>query len=226
MNKLTFMLLHSLLKHEISVKFKPKVIKGQIKDSPYYIPSILRLSAAVRYFADGDSLDIMLTHGISHSSIFVNVWGIVDIINTSKEFDFHFPNHLEQGLFLDGFKKMSGANFDMIVGCIDGLLIWIKKPSKKECKDEKCGEKNFLCSRKNKFGLNLQAICDHKLRFTWIDIQWPGSTSLYMAWVTSDLCHDLESKTNMLLPGNSIVGDNAYVRKIHECPSERFGKRI
>ena len=33
-----------------------------------------------------------------------------------------------------------------------------------------------------------------------------------MAWVTSDLCHKLET-TDMLLDGKCIVGDNAYVKK-------------
>ena len=33
-----------------------------------------------------------------------------------------------------------------------------------------------------------------------------------MAWVTSDLCHQLET-TDLLLPGKCMVGDNAYVKK-------------
>ena len=92
------------------------------------------------------------------------------------------------------------------------MLVWITKPTKTECRNENCREKNFKCSRKDKVGLNLQAICDHCLRFTWIDINWPGATSDYMAWVTSDLCHDLEA-TDLLLEGMCIVGDNAYVKK-------------
>ena len=43
-------------------------------------------------------------------------------------------------------------------------------------------------------------------------MNWPGSTSDYMAWIALDLCHDLESK-NMLLQGVIIIGDIAYVKK-------------
>ena len=39
----------------------------------------------------------------------------------------------------------------------------------------------------------MQAICDDKLRFIWIDIGWHGSTSDYLARVTSDLCHELDA---------------------------------
>ena len=120
---------------------------------------------------------------------------------------------------------MSGALFDNVVGAIDGMLIWTVKPSKRECKQEKCGEKNFKCSRKDKFGLNLQAICDHRLKFTWIDIRWPGATSDYMAWVTSDLCHKLET-TELLLKDKCIVGDNAYIKKKYVRSIERIGWRL
>ena len=100
-----------------------------------------------------------------------------------------------------------------MVSAIDGMLVWMTKPSRHCCEKAKCGEKHFLCSRKDKFGLNLQAICDDKLRFTWVDIRWPGSTSDYMAWMTSDLCGRLEDDDGLLLEGKFIVRDNAYVKK-------------
>ena len=109
--------------------------------------------------------------------------------------------------------EKSGASFNCVIGAIDGMLVWTLKPSLKCCETAKCGEKHFLCSRKDKFGLNLQTICDHKLRFTWVDIRWPGSTSDYMAWMTSDLCGKLEDDDGLLLEGKCIVGDNAYVKK-------------
>lgn len=72
---------------------------------------------------------------------------------------------------------------------------------------------HFMCSMKDKFGLNLQIICNRKLRFTCVDICWSGSTSDYMAWVTFDLCGKLENCDGLLLEVKCIVGDNAYIRK-------------
>ena len=90
------------------------------------------------------------------------------------------PIHEEQRTIAQGFHKMSGALFDCVIGCIAGMLVWMTKPSKVECAEEKCGKKNFKCSRKDKFGLNVHAICDNRLKFIWIDIKWPGATSDYI----------------------------------------------
>ena len=61
---------------------------------------------------------------------------------------------------------MSGVLFNCLIGAIDGMMVWTMNTPKKNCKKKKCGENYFLCSRKDTFSLNLQAICDHKLRFT------------------------------------------------------------
>ena len=59
----------------------------------------------------------------------------------------------------------------------------------------------------------MQAICDHNLKFSWIDIRWPGVSSDYMAWVTSTLCNNLEEDVSLLvLVGMTIIGDAAYVK--------------
>jgi hypothetical protein len=146
-------------------------------------------------------------------SIFYSIWGVVDVVNNSKNLKIRFPNHHEQKTIAQGFKKMSGAGFDKVIGTIDGILIWVVKPSKAECKRLKCGEKSFFCARKGKFGVNMQGICDDKLRFTWLDISWPGSTADYMAWVTSDLYADIENPLKkIILPGFTLLGDNAYVK--------------
>jgi hypothetical protein len=111
---------------------------------------------------------------------------------------------------------MSGASFDNIVGAIAGILIWIIKPYKSECDIVKCGEVGFKCSRKDKYSLNMQTICDNHLCFTWLDIIWPGSTADYMTLITSLLHHQIEEglKTVILkkTTGYCMVGDNVYVK--------------
>ena len=58
--------------------------------------------------------------------------------------------------------------------------------------------------------MNLQAICDHKLRFIDIDLSHPASTSDYLAFCTSSILPELE-KDDFLKPGLCLYGDNAYV---------------
>ena len=216
MKKASFYKLHSILKPHLDECFFPNQGgKRDPKNHKYLISTEIRLSIALRYFAGGCPYDILLTHGVSYKSVFVSVWGVVDAVNKCKELEFSFPNHEEQQKIAAGFKKKSGANFSNVIGAIDGILIWMMKPSFRWCRLTKCGEGQYKCHRKDKFGMNIQAIYDHKLRFTWIDIRWPGSTSDYLAWVTSDLCQELDANevTKKLAKDMTLVGDNAYIKK-------------
>ena len=100
------------------------------------------------------------------------------------------------------FQKDSKAGFNNCVGCIDGLLIWISKQSKHECELCDCGAKKFFCSRNNKFGLNLQAVCDARERFLDVSIEHPGATSNFLAFMTSTLKRMIETP-GFLFPGKS-----------------------
>ncbi len=77
------------------------------------------------------------------------------------------------------------------------------------------GQTKVRCHWKDKYGLNLQAICDHNLKFTWVHMKWPAATSDYMAWVTSSLYCALENNavTKTIIDGFVIVSDCAYVKK-------------
>ena len=217
MNKDTFYKLHSTLEHHLLKHFFPK--EGGNRDiysNPYLIKTEIRLSITIRYFAGASPYDLCVTHGVSMTSIFYSIWGVVDCINKCPELDIRFPEYEQQEGIANGFRKRSGANFGSVVGAIDGILIWILKPLLNECFLANCGEASFNCSRKDKYGLNMQAICDDELRFIYIDLSWPGSTADYMAWVTSAMCQEMElsltSSKPKLKKGLTLVGDNAYVK--------------
>jgi hypothetical protein len=61
----------------------------------------------------------------------------------------------------------------------------------------------------------MQAICDNHLRFTWIDISWPGCTADYMAWITSDLYSKMMNENSIIYKGLTLLGDNAYVKSMY-----------
>jgi hypothetical protein len=79
-----FCALLNLLSPHIKSALDPRAPNGPISDA-------LRLSAALRYFAGGSSYDIMVVHGISHSSLFQSVWLVVDAIHSCKELQISFP---------------------------------------------------------------------------------------------------------------------------------------
>jgi hypothetical protein len=69
----------------------------------------------------------------------------------------------------------------------------------------------------------MQAICNHNLKFHWVNVKWPGSASDYKAWVTSGLCNLIENNPakKLLAEGMTLVGDNAYVKRKYMAISLR-----
>lgn len=171
-----------------------------------------RLSMALRYFAGGSPYDIALTHGVGENEVLKSVWGIVDAINQTKSMDIIFPQTYEEQLEVArGFQEKSAINIDCCVGAIDGLLIWIHKPSKPDVLNNiEFGPKKFYCGRKSKFGMNMQATCDSRGYFLDVSIDYPGASSDFYAFSQSDF-RKLIEQDGFLRPGLCIFGDNAYV---------------
>jgi hypothetical protein len=171
----------------------------------------MRLSIALRYLAGGQPMDIALVHGVSHSIVFYSLWQVIDAINQTSSLAIKFPeSHEEQQKIALDFKNKSSAGFDNCVGAVDGILIWILKPTVEDCAKTCCGPAKFFCGRKKKFGLNMQGTCDAQRRFTDVSICHPGATSDYLSFETSPLKHMLE-RPGFLSTGMCVFGDNAYV---------------
>ena len=139
--------------------------------------SCMRLSMALRVFAGGDPLDIALVHGVSVRVVHYSVARVVNAINACPSLNINFPTHQQQLQIANEFKLKSNAGFSNCVGCIDGILIWIQKPTWHEALDANIGQQKFLCGRKKKCGFNMQAVCDHHGRFIDTDVSHPGATS-------------------------------------------------
>lgn len=185
------------------------------------IPSESRLSAAIRFFAGGSPCDIMSSHGMGKSEVYNSVWMTVNAINATKQFNIVFPtDHTTQKRIAQGFQQHSVPGFSTVVGAIDGVIIWTEKPTKEECIKVGVGESKFFCFRKNKFGLNMQAICDSETRFLDISISHAASSSDYLAFVSSDI-HDCLKQPGFLSNGLHLIGDGAYGTSPFMAPTYR-----
>ena len=104
MNKVTFYKLHTILEPLLLNHFFPK--EGGNRDiysNPYLIKTEIRLSIALRYFAGASPYDLVVTHGVSMTSIFYSIWGVVDCINKCSQLDIIFPDYEKQQGIAKGF---------------------------------------------------------------------------------------------------------------------------
>ena len=219
MSEKSFWKLHELLRCQIGRELEQRVdsVHRKRRESPRktapngLICTSIRLAAAIRYFAGGSPLDIALVFGISHKDVMKSVWSVVDSINKTSELAIVYPEcHNNQSKIAKGFEYKSTARFGNCAGAIDGMLVWIQRPSCADIKKMPVGPRKFYCGRKKKFGMNLQAVCDAERRFLDISCMFPGAMSDYLSFKTSSLFHKLETGT-FLKPGLALFGDNAYV---------------
>jgi hypothetical protein len=136
----------------------------------------------------------MTTYGISHTDALNSCWYVVDAVNSDCCFEIVFSDDPDlQKRIAEGSSQVSTAYFGCCTGAIDGIHIWIHKPSMKDCLDVDCSSGKIFSWRKKKFGLNYQAVCDvrgNKILdlsiLLWFDFQ-------YLAFEGSSLFQKLEN---------------------------------
>ncbi|KAL7425726.1 hypothetical protein ACHAXH_000202 [Discostella pseudostelligera] len=128
-----------------------------------------------------------------------SVWYVVDAVNTVEEFAIEYPESAdEQERIAQEFKRVSQANIDICAGAIDGILIWIAKPTSKQSSKSR-----------GKFGLNCQAVSDVRRRILDTSIGYGGSSSDCLAFERSELFERCEG--GLMKNGKVLFGDNAYL---------------
>jgi hypothetical protein len=75
----------------------------------------------------------MAKYGVSHASAFDSVWVVVEAVNSLDEFIIQYPTSEEVQLMIaHEFLNVRKVKFSSCAGAIDGILIWILKPSKED----------------------------------------------------------------------------------------------
>ena len=161
MDKKTFWILHRTIHKQMGYNIQPSTrSKKKWKNGARngLIPSSIRLSCAIRYFAGGSPYDIAIAHGISIRSVYISVWRTVDAVNNTEALDIIFPNYQQQQVISQQFKKKSRASFDGLVGCIDGMLLWMEQPLPTCCEISGVGRKKFFLWPKEEIWIEFHSI--------------------------------------------------------------------
>ena len=175
--------------------------------SPVSPESILHCTLC--YLAGGMHADIWSTVGVSTATFYrLKDMGIA-AINACEQLKFIFPQseeELQHAALCFNMKSMDRFMAGC-VGCIDGWLCRICAPTQKEV-----GNVNaFFSGHYQCYGLNVQAVCDHRCRFTFTAINNPGSSSDLRAYQKCGL----KPIDDALPIGYFIAGDNAYPLSEH-----------
>ncbi|CAM9710914.1 unnamed protein product, partial [Heterosigma akashiwo] len=170
------------------------------------ITPALKLAATIRWLAGGCYRDIRRVFGFSERSFYRHINSTIDAINAldDRDLNIHFPrDHGTQWRMAADFEwKSSHGVHKGCGGCLDGLLVEIKQPSARESD----APSKYFSGHYHKNGLNVQAMCDVFLKFTFAAIKCPGSTSDSMALLLSSFSLLLLC----LAPGLYILADAAY----------------
>jgi len=103
------------------------------------------LACALWYFAGASPYGIMAKYGICKKSVSEGVWAVVEAVITLDEFIIEYPDSEEVQLKIaHKFQSVSEVTFSNSAGAINGILIWILKPSEEDAAKAGCGRKTFF----------------------------------------------------------------------------------
>ena len=76
----------------------------------------------------------MQVYDIGLAPLFLSVSKVIDNVNDTQEFRYKFPDHAKQKEIVQAFSQKCKAGFNMVIGAIDGLLIWTLMPPLSVCR--------------------------------------------------------------------------------------------
>ena len=147
------------------------------------IPAINQICCKLSYYATGTFQAVLGDGlGIHRSSVSLIITRVTNAICTLTNRYIKFPETIEdQQRVKQQFHELAGL--PKVLGAVDGTLINIVAP---------CENENVYISRKGNHSINVLAICDAKMMFTYAVSKFPGSSNDAYIWLTSNLCHRFE----------------------------------
>jgi DDE superfamily endonuclease len=170
----------------------------------------LCLFCTLRWLAGGSYLDIFTITGVSIASFYRVIYRTLRLIVNCKQLEIKLPqNEAECQQVAEGFQSISykGAITNCI-GVIDGYLLRINTPTRSDAGNVR----SYFSGHYQCHGINVQAICDHHSRFTFVSIAAPGSVNDRDAIQENNLLNALDKLPKIYV----VIGDAAY------APSERI----
>lgn len=170
------------------------------------VDPMLCVFCMVRYLAGGKYLDVMRLAGISPAYFYKVIWFTIETLINCEDpalANIRFPKTEEEcAAAAAGFARISyGRAITNCVSVHDGYLLEIITPPRTVGNVRSYFSGHYQC-----YGLNIQASCDSKCRFTYIAVAGPG----VMADRDAVSQCKLGEKISQLPPPYVSIGDAAY----------------
>lgn len=153
---------------------------------------------ALKFYAHGTSFRALgEQYGVSLGTISNVIDRVTDGILSSYNDNIRMPTTREQCAEISN-EFFATAGIPNVVGCVDGSLIPIKRPSINE---------HVFVSRKSYHAINAMFVCRPDLRFTYVDATFPGATQDAAVFRESQL---RQGFINRSVPQGFLLGDSGY----------------
>lgn len=165
------------------------------KALPYDLQVAIYLN---RFVSRSSTVELSLKFGVSEGSI-INCSNRVSdaIIEILKPSTVGWPNRDQKAKIKEEFFKNYGI--DDVIGVIDGSHIPLFEAPKVD--------RDVYVSRKKRFGLQIQAICDHRLLVYDYEIGWPASVHDARVFENSSA---FKNRRELFNGSERILADSAY----------------
>jgi hypothetical protein len=164
----------------------------------------IAVAAGLRYLGGELVKSIADIFHMSYTTTFKKIEQFLVAVDSNDVFNINVPttpHELKE--CANGWSNLSSAEgiYDGCIGAIDGWLCCINAPKEVDNKA------HYYSGHYQRYGLNVQAVCDSNLRFIYFGIVAPGRTNDARAFST---CIELRKWLDNLPDEYFLVGDNAY----------------
>ncbi|CAL1688730.1 unnamed protein product [Lasius platythorax] len=165
------------------------------------VPPRVQLLAVLWLLVTPDSYrSIGLQFNLAKSSLNHCMRRVIQVLGNISSDIIKWPSVTRMSTVTEKFKQIAGL--EHVLGAIDGSYIEIPAPSI----DAHC-----YLTRKCRYAVILQAVCDAELRFTDCYAGYPGSVGDLRVFRNSDLWYNVNINRHSFFPNQEfIIGDKAY----------------
>ncbi|XP_029348125.1 putative nuclease HARBI1 isoform X2 [Acyrthosiphon pisum] len=186
----------------------------EVKSRSSAIDLSTKVLIALNFFGTGSyqsPVGYNIFNAVSQPSVSRCVKEIVDALNQPQVINtwVKFPSNIQElNQVRDDFYRTTG--FPGVIGCIDCTHVAIVPPSTNLNLVENHHPEYLYINRKNYHSINVQLICDSKLKILNVNALFPGSTHDNHIWNNSNVLPVVQELHERNLNDYYLLGDSGY----------------